>query len=248
MNQKKPSAAYKLVKKIVWAVFPKMQVEGLENLPEGAAIIVGNHAQMNGPIAAELYLGDNRYTWCAGQMMTLKEVPAYAYQDFWSQKPAVLRWLYRLFSYMIAPLSVFVFTNANTIAVYHDARVLLTFRETLTKLKTDARIVIFPEHNVPYNNILYDFQERFVDLAQMYHSLTQKSLAFIPLYITPTLKKMILGAPIVYRPDQPIEEERSRICAELMEAITQIARSLPRHTVIPYANLPKKEYPCNLPE
>lgn len=248
MSKKKPSAAYLAVKKTVWALFPKMKVEGWENLPEGAAVIVGNHAQMNGPIAAELYLGENRYTWCAGQMMTLKEVPAYAFQDFWSQKPKSVRWLYRLFSYLIAPLSVFIFTNANTIPVYHDARVLLTFRETLLKLRKGARIVIFPEHNVPRNNIVCEFQERFVDLAQMYYGMTHEALAFVPLYTTPTLKKMILGAPVLFDPERPIEEERSRICEELMRSITQIARGLPRHTVIPYANMPKKDYPCNLSE
>lgn len=248
MSKKKPSAAYSAVKKTVWALFPKMKVEGWENLPEGAAVIVGNHAQMNGPIAAELYLGENRYTWCAGQMMTLKEVPAYAFQDFWSLKPKSVRWLYRLFSYLIAPLSVFIFTNADTIPVYHDARVLLTFRETLRKLRQGARIVIFPEHNVPRNNIVYEFQERFVDLAKMYYGMTHEALAFVPMYTTPTLKKMILGAPVLFDPERPIEEERSRVCEELMQSITQIARGLPRHTVIPYANMPKKDYPCNLSE
>ena len=248
MRDKKPSKPYLLVKAIVRMVFGKIEVEGLENLPEEGAVIVGNHAQMNGPIACELYLGENRYTWCAGEMMTLKEVPSYAYQDFWSQKPQSVRWLFKIASYLIAPVSVFVFNNAKTIPVYHDARVLATFRQTLKKLREGARIVIFPEHDAPYNNILCDFQERFVDLGKMYHSMTKKDLSFVPMYIAPSLKKMILGAPIVFRADQPIEAERGRICEELKIAITDMARSLPRHTVVPYRNIPKKEYPCNLPE
>ena len=34
---------------------------------------------------------------------------------------------------------------------------------------------------------------------------------------------------------------------EEMEEITAIALSLPEHTVVPYANIPKKQYPKNIP-
>jgi len=247
MDQKKPSRAYLLIKAAVRAAYPRMQVEGLENLPEEGAILVGNHCQMNGPIACELFFPDNRYTWCAGQMMHLKEVPGYAFQDFWSQKPAASRWFYRILSYAIAPLSVLIFNNANTIPVYRDGRLLATFRSTIDKLKQGAKVVIFPEYDRKYNNILYDFQEHFVDVARIYCARTQKELSFVPLYIAPKLKKMVLGAPIPYRADQPAEEERQRICSALKAEITRLACSLPPHTVIPYRNIPKRDYPCSLP-
>ena len=47
--------------------------------------------------------------------------------------------------------------------------------------------------------------------------------------------------------DAPIGEERRRICAYLTEEITAMACSLPLHTVVPYQNVSKKEYPKNLP-
>ena len=56
---------------------------------------------------------------------------------------------------------------------------------------------------------------------------------------------MHLGKPIKFSADKPIEEERRRICDYLMSEITDIARSLPEHTVIPYRNIPKKQYPKN---
>ena len=83
---------YRLIRAGVKLCYPKMQVEGIKNLPDAPALIVANHAQMNGPIACELYFPGNRYTWCAGQMMHLKEVPEYAFQDFWSRKPRRSRW------------------------------------------------------------------------------------------------------------------------------------------------------------
>ena len=244
MDAKTFAPLYRLIR---WSIacFYKMEVVGAENLPEGAAVLVGNHAQMHGPIACELFFPENRYTWCIGEMMHLKEVPAYAFQDFWSMKPRSVRWLYRIASYLIAPLSVVVFNNANTIPVYRDMRLVSTIRTTVKRLQEGAKIVIFPEKSEPYNNILNGFQEHFIDVAQFYHRRTGEELAFVPMYIAPALKKLYLGKPLRFRADQPIEEERERLCRALQEEITRIARSLPRHTVIPYVNMPKKDYPTN---
>ena len=247
MENRKPSRVYTVVKRMIKA-FYKMEITGLDNLPEGETVIVGNHAQIHGPLACELYFPSNRYTWCAGQMMHLKEVPGYAYQDFWSQKPRYTRWFYHLLAYAITPLALFIFNNANTIPVYRDARVLGTFRSTLEKLRGGAQIVIFPEYDRKYNNILYDFQDRFVDVARLYYTQTEKELCFVPLYTAPKLHRMVLGQPVRFNGSAPIEEERARICQELMTAITDLARGLPRHTVIPYRNIRKRDYPQNLPE
>ena len=244
MNKKK-SLLFRFIKYLVRLVYQKTEIIGLENLPDEPCVIVGNHSQIHGPIACELYFPENYYTWCASQMMKLKEVPAYAYKDFWSGKPKPLRPLFKLISYIIAPLCVLLFNNARTIAVYKDNRVLKTFKESITKLENKNNIVIFPEYDKIYNNIIYDFQEGFVDLAKLYYKRTGKELSFVPLYLAPKLKKMYLGKPIKFSADKPIEDERRRICDYLMSEITDIARSLPEHTVIPYRNIPKKQYPKN---
>ena len=128
-NPKKFSRLFPAAKWLVWLFYKKMSVVGLENLTDTPTVIVGNHTKMNGPISCELYLPINRYTWCNHQMMSLKEVPAYAYEDFWSKKPRLLKPFYKFLSYLIAPLCVFIFNNANTIPVYHDARAIHTFRK-----------------------------------------------------------------------------------------------------------------------
>ena len=239
---------YKVIKTLVRVFYPKMEVVGVENLPEEPVIVVGNHTQMNGPIACELYFPGKRYIWCAGQMMHLKEVPEYAFQDFWSQKPKWSLWFYKLLSYLIAPLSVCVFNNAGTIPVYRDVRLKTTFKLSLEKLQDGASMIIFPEHGEPYNNILYTFQDKFIDLARLYYKKAGIALSFVPLYIAPALKKMYIGKPIRFCADAPIQEERKRICNYLMTEITDIAQSLPEHTVVPYRNIPKKFYPSNLPQ
>lgn len=246
MSREKTSVLFKIIKWCIRVCYPKIQVEGIENLPDAPAIIVGNHCQMNGPIVGELYVPGEPYIWCSGEMMHLKDVPAYAFRDFWSQKPKWTHPFYKLLSYIIAPLSVCVFNNARTIGVYHDTRILSTFKNTVKRLQEGASVVIFPEHDVKRNNIIYEFQDKFIDIAKLYYKKTGKELAFVPVYIAPKLKKMYLGKPIRFNAGNPIEEERSRICKYLMEKITETARSLPEHTVVPYRNIPKKEYPSNI--
>ncbi len=248
MKERKISPLYRLLKPIVRWVYLKIKVADTEDLPEEPAIYVGNHTQMNGPLACEFYFPVERYTWCAGQMMELKEVPAYAFADFWSEKPKRSRWLYKIASYLIAPVAVLVFKNANTIGVYRDSRLLSTFKQTVNKLQEGKSIVIFPEHNKKYNHILYEFEDHFVDVARLYHKRTGKELCFVPFYLAPYLKTMYFGKPLRFNAEAPIEEERQRIRAYLMDSITDIACGLPRHTVVPYRNIPRKEYPCNIPD
>ena len=239
---------YRFIRWLVWVFYPKLKVEGAENLPDEPCIVVSNHAQMNGPIACQLYFPGRRYIWCAGEMMAVKEVPVYAFQDFWSQKPRYIRWFYRLLSYIIAPFSACVFNHADTIAVYHDTRILSTFKNTVARLQEGANVIIFPEHDVPYNHILCRFQDRFIDVAKLYYKRTGKCLSFVPMYIAPGLKKIILGKPIVFCPETDMEQERKRICQELMRRITEIAVQLPEHKVVPYRNIPRKYYPSNKEE
>ena len=191
--EKKISPVYRVIKWLVWVFYPKMQVSGTEHLPEEPAVIVGNHTQMNGPIACELYFPGKRYTWCAGEMMHLKEVPAYAFQDFWSRKPRWNRWFFKLLSYMIAPLSVCVFNNADTIGVYHDSRIISTFKNTVKRLQEGASVVVFPEHEAPYNHILCQFQDRFIDVAKMYFKRTGKAIAFCTPVHCPETENHVFG-------------------------------------------------------
>ena len=248
---KKKSFSYlcfRVIRFLVWLFYPKTTVAGAENLPEEASIVVGNHTQMNGPICGELYFPGRRKIWCAHQMMYVKEVPAYAFQDFWSEKPKTVRWLYRLFSYIVAPFAACTFQNAYTIPVFRDNRLLTTFKQTIAELEAGGNVIIYPECYTPHNHIVYQFQDKFIDVAKLYYKRTGKAVSFVPMYIAPALKTMYIGKPTVFDPDAPMEQERQRIANYLMDAVTEIAVNLPRHRVVPYPNLPKKDYPYNKEE
>ena len=179
--------------------------------------------------------------------MVWKEVHAYAYRDFWSGKPKAVRWFYRLLSYLITPLAVCLFNNARTVPVYHDTRLITAYRRSIELLREGRSILIFPECYEKHNNIVHNFQDKFIDLARFYYKKTGEALSFVPVYLAPKLGTMSFGAPLPFDPDAPIADERRRLCGALMDAITDMAVAQPLHTVIPYPNIPKRLYPKNRP-
>ena len=245
MRKKLSALVYRFIRWLVALCYRAPEQRGTEHIPAEAAILVGNHTQMNGPIVAELYIPGEPYIWCAGQMMHWNECPAYAYQDFWSQKPKWTHGFYKLLAYVITPLAVNIFNNARTIPVYHDTRLVATFRQTMNRLDEGHSIVIFPEKDEPFNHILCQFQDKFVDTARMYYRRSHRALDFVPMYLAPKLHLVVYGQPVRFDPEAPIAEERARICSCLQAEITRMAEALPEHTVIPYRNMPKKNYPKN---
>ena len=247
MRPKKTSFMYKILFFFINLFFPRMKIYGMDNLPEEACILVGNHSQMTGPLLSELRLDIPHETWCAGPLMVWKEAADYAFTDFWSFKPRWTHPFFRLLSWLIRPIAVCLFNNAHTIPVYHDTRLLSTYRESIEKLRAGSSMVIFPEKNERHNNILYAFQDKFVDLARFYYKKTGEALCFVPLYICPKRKTLYFGKPTRFDPSAPIAAERERICGYLSDSITDMAAALPLHTVIPYRNIRKRDYPKNRP-
>jgi len=248
MKEQPYPRTYACIKWLAKTFYPKMEVAGLENMPDEPAVFISNHAKTNGPVSCELYFPREKRIWGIGEMMHTDEIAVYAYKDFWSEKPIGVRWIYKILSYLIVPAAVVIFNTGPGIGVYHDKRIISTIRNTVKALTEGNDIIIFPEHNVYYNGIVYEFQDGFVDVARSYYRKTGKALAFVPMYIAPKLKKMCIGKPTYFDPGAPAEEERKRVCNYLMEEITDIAYSLPEHTVIPYPNIPRRDYPLNIPK
>lgn len=233
---------FKFIRGAVRIFFRKREFIGLENVPSSPCIFVGNHAQLYGPLTSEMFFPRKKAVWCVGQMMNIKEAPSYAYKDFWSNKPKYIRWFYKLFSYVIAPICAYIFTNADTIAVYKDTRIISTFKETVKRLEQGCDIIIFPENEKEFNNIVNEFQDKFVDAARFYAKKHNKSICFVPMYNAAKIKKIVFGKPIEFDINMNIDEQREKIVSYLKEEITRIALILPPHKVVPYLNVGKKNY------
>lgn len=225
--------------------YKKTEIVGIERLLGGNKIIVSNHAQLNGPIIGELFMPENCYIWANGQMVRCREVHKYAMNDFFSYKSQRIQPIYNFASYLLAFLLPCVINNARTIPVYRDARIVSTFRATIKHLENGDSILIFPEKHEKYNNIVNKFQENFIDVARLYYKKTGIELTFLPMYVAPNMSKAYIGEGIRFDSNKSIGEERERISTYLSDEITKIGRSLPRHTVVPFDNISRKQYITN---
>ena len=62
------------------------------------------------------------------------------------------------------------------------------------------------------------------------------------MYYCKDLRKMLFGKPIKFNGNNPIEQERTRICDYLIQETTALAKELPTHKVIPFNPVPKKDF------
>lgn len=242
-KNKKKSLFFRFFVLLVRIFYRKRKLIDLENIPNEPCLIIGNHAQAHGPLCSQLFYDRYKYIWCIGEMSKLREVPAYAYKDFWMYKPKYIRWFFKIVSYLIAPICAYLFSRADTIPVYKDSRMRTTINMTLDKLYDGADVIIFPEKHVEFNEIVNEFQTRFIDLAKLYYKKHGIEISFVPMYNAAKLKTIIFGKPIKYDSTLDIDTQREKICKYLKEEITRIAKKLPRHKVIPYGNISKRDYP-----
>ena len=236
---------YRISTAIIRVFYKKRAFEGLENIPKEPCIIIANHAKTHGPLTFELFYPRRKLIWSAHEMSDKKLAPSYAYNDFWSGKPKGTKWLYKLAANAVIPLACPFFKSADCLPVYHDERVFKTFLGSLRGLCDGADVIIFPERHEAYNGIINEFHEAFVDLGRLFYKRREKSLAFVPCYNAPTLKKVVFGKPIYYNVNASAEENRKEISYNLKEQITSIARGLPTHKVVPYENVRKNNYSLN---
>ncbi len=246
MKKKKTHFLYKLICRFGYWFFPKFEIEGYENVKDGDCIIAGNHCQVYGPIANELYMKGDFRIWCASEVMDKKVISDYAYREFWGRKPKWTKWFYKLLS-KLGPVVAQVFIDAHTIPVYRGLAVIKTFNYSIESLNEGANNVLFLENYNPHNNIINEFKEGFVDLGRMYYKKHGKILKFAPMYVAPSLKKIYIGKPTAFDPNANMDDERARIKKYLMDEVTNIAVSLPNHKVVPFANGTKAEWPMSLP-
>lgn len=237
---------YKLLYKVARFFYGKIKFVGIDNI-KAPCIIVANHAQAYGPLMFELCFPLKQKMWCISDMLHLKTAPRYIYKDFFKYKSKKMAWLYWPLSFLLSPILVYLCKNIQPIAVYKDAKILSTFKNTVQSLKSGENIIIFPETHEQYNHIVNNFQNGFVNISKFYEKQCQKPLLFVPAYVCPKLKTIVFGDPIMVD-DYQLEQKGQcqTICNQLMQEITALAQSLPAHKVVPYANIRQKHYPDNI--
>ncbi|MFA6866440.1 MAG: 1-acyl-sn-glycerol-3-phosphate acyltransferase [Clostridia bacterium] len=223
----------KLIDIISSIIFPKPKIIGEDKLnTEEPAIYVCNHATALGPAYTTKYLKVNHRPWIIGYALDKEKAPNYIFHDFLHAKGKKCKWFYKILSHIIAFLLVPILKSYRGIPVYHDQRMMSTYRESLKSLESNENLVIFPESPKKYSKYVFEFQNGFVDVARLYYKNTGKELKFVPIYIYP--KTMIIGDALQYDHTKDFKEQRKELAHNLTVTVDELAKSVPNHKNLPF--------------
>ena len=233
----KPKLAFRFLRFFVKIFYRKPKVILEQELNhEQPLVFVCNHCKAHGPISFYL-LGKNKIRiWCTNEIFYWKSAPKYCYDTFLNgdSKPKHIRWFYHLVSYLMTPLCIIDFRGADAIPVYYDTRLVTTYNKTAQTIKEGKDIVIFPETIPEHNEYLNKFNVGFIDTARFMKKKTGKEVLFVPAYLAPSIKTLIIGSPIEYNYELDVKEQRIELVERLQDEITLLAKKLPPHKIENY--------------
>lgn len=228
---------YWLAKKI----FPRPEFVYKEE-PTEPCVYLSNHAGPIGPAYATLYFKEPKKMWLINYALNKKKNSKFFYHDFFAGPSKKHKGTWKLISKIVSFLLTPLLYTAPHIAVYHDMRMLDTFRDSLDALKSGCSLIIFPECPTKYSPFINDFYSGFSELGKMYYNETGKILKFYPTYVSKELNSVNVGNPVSFDPDIPSRAQRKSIADRARDEIDAVARALPPHT--PHEFLTKEWYEC----
>ena len=222
-------------------IFPKCKTVTKVDLDDNeSAIFLCNHSGAIGPATMTLYFKKPHKTWIISYVMD-KEVGAnFFFHDALFGRSKKYKGFYRFISKITVRLLRPLLQIGNPIPVYHDKRIMQTFRESLEALEAGQNLVIFPECPTKYSEFVHSLYDGFADIGRMYYVKTGKCIKFYPTYIEKKNRVISIGEPIAYNPDLSPREQRKLIADYVLKGMDALARELPPFKPVPF--LPQTWY------
>lgn len=201
---------------------------------EEPAVFVCNHSAIRGPVMMTLDFKPKHRSWTISCALDSKEAVNYAYHDVFFADSRKCKWFWRFMSRIVAKGLPPLLHYSNTIPVYHDKRILQTFKQSIRALSDGEQLVIFAESPKRFSEFINELQPGFVDIARLYYRKTKKALKFFPVYLEKKNAVISVGKPITFDPAQSLDEQRERIIHYLRDNIDRLGRALPAHKPVPF--------------
>lgn len=214
-------------------VFPKCEVVFEEENDEPGMYLC-NHSGAIGPVLMTLYFPKKHKTWMINYVMEKEKNANYIFHDFCFGRARKHKKFWRFLSKIVAKMLPPLLKEGNPIPVYHNPKILETFRETEDALERGENLVVFPEEPKRFSEFVHNVYEGFADAGRTYYKQTGKRLKFYPVYAEKKNRKILVGKPIEFDPDMPIKPQRKIIAEYIRDNIDRLARTLPPHPPTPF--------------
>jgi len=214
--------SYRFLRGLIRLCTYRMRVEWAVPFTDEPSVFICNHAGALGPIdvCAKFPLADSIHPWMNAQVLNAREVPAYVRQDYWWKPSSRFAPLCNAtLPYIAAAILPPILRTAPTVPVYHDIRVMKTFRESLKLLSAGEHLVIFPEQPSGFQAHADALNRGFLQIAPAYARATGKALPFWPVCIDYKQRVFRVAAPIYYDTARKLDEQIDELVAGLKRGI-----------------------------
>ena len=208
--------------RLVRFVLPDMETVWEEPFDSEAAVFCPNHAASFGPIAmcAFFSLRDQCHPWLNAGIMERKEIPAYVRQDYWWEPGCFFEPLLNMtLPYLMALLLPPILGSVPGVPVYHDNRVIRTFRKSLEYVAQGHHLVIFSEQPAGHGSSEMELNRGFLQVAPLICKRTGKALKFYPVHVDRAARRITVSKPVPYDPALPLKEQEDGIIQALSKSI-----------------------------
>lgn len=198
---------------------PRMTTTWEEPFIDGPCVFVYNHEGAMGPIdlMAKFPLREKCHAWCNEGIMNRELCPAYVRQDYWWEPGCRLEPLYNAVLPNLAALILPpILQSAPTIPVYHDARAILTMRQSLQALKKGEYVAICPEQPSGFGEHYDWINTGWLSLCTYYQRMTGEGLRLYPMHIDTKGHRFEIAKPVVFDTERTLEEQQDEIAAKLI--------------------------------
>lgn len=205
---------FNFLARVAYPFLPVKKAVYAEPVGEEPCIFLANHIGAVGPMymSVTFPLRDNVAIWCNEGMMEEKLTVEYVRHDWWWRPESKLAPLYSAtIPYIARAIVPKVLRSAPTIAVYRDARIMTTMRQSLKALKEGKHIVIFPELPDGHDSHAEHLQMGWLNLTTMYKRATGKDIRLIPIHIDVPARLFRVGRAIMVDADVPLAEQEHQI-------------------------------------
>jgi 1-acyl-sn-glycerol-3-phosphate acyltransferase len=203
--------------------------ENLQGLEDGTVVLVCNHGEVYGPVAAALHVPISFRPWSISEMMDRGIIVDYLYKNTAVRQDWCPNFLKMPLTKMFARFFLWVFKSLDAIPVYRSNphALIKTFRLTIDAMQAGDNLLIFPERgdNAKPGERGYaeggigDLYTGFAMLAPALYKRNRKIAVFVPTYASKKLKTLTFGKGVVFNPAASVNEEKLRIVNELQQTI-----------------------------
>lgn len=217
-------------------VYPH-RVQGEEHLrqhEDGTMLLVCNHGEIYGPVAAMLFLNARFRPWVLSRMMEMDEIVEHMYYGTMERQKWLPESWKRPLLRAIAPAMCWLFRGVNAIPVYRGKPkdLLKTFRLTLDAMQDGDNILIFPEdadeHEEGKSGFVKGdvskFYTGFAMIGPMAWAKMRRRAVFVPVYANRKKRLITIGKGIAFDPETPVNEEKLRIAQQLRAVMHEMSQ------------------------